>query len=86
MSRANKVGTEPTCQKVYVCILYMCVCLIVISRPLIGRKSEIRNGIHKDPPQKLAAPRLFSDVPLIGQNTVGQTAAGLTVQMAGEAV
>ena len=26
------------------------------------------------------------DMPLIGQNTVGQTAAGLTVQMAGEAV
>ena len=38
--------------------------------------------LHK----KLAAPRLFSNVPLIGQNTVGQTAAGLTVQMAGEAV
>ena len=57
-----------------------------ISRPLIGRKSGIRNGIHEDPPQKLAAPSLFSDVPLIGQNTVGQTAAGLTVQMAGEAV
>ena len=38
-------------------------------------------------PKKLKAPRLlFSDVPLIGQNTVGQTAAGLTVQMAGEAV
>ena len=58
----------------------------IISRPLIGRKLGIRNGIHEDPPQKLAAPRLFSDVPLIGQNTVGQTAAGLTVQMAGEAV
>ena len=54
----------------------------IISRPLIGRKLGIRNGIHKYPPQKLAAPRLFSDVPLIVQNT----AAGLTVHMAGEAV
>jgi len=67
-------------------IVCMSVCPVVSLRPLIGQKSGIRNGIQEDPPQKLAAPRLFSDVPLIGQNTLGQTAAGLTVQMPGEAV